>query len=293
MVHAMGLCAHFGFCVEDILSSSRKSAPIPSTIDTFPAAMAAMLRASSGYATARCATGGAVGSVTNASFEAAVLSKHELDAMATDPATGCEDLYGFGRSSYVHAHDIDVINGLVGRLFAIEQAEHVGSVELTELVRVVDQRLHCYVPCSVHGMIQFSASAEEHAIFLAIEYIPMGNPSPFERPLLLANGRPSPPPPSLTERGLQPAEPDPAASVQPGPSTRPAVTQATGHSASVPTPLELGELTGLGDLTYGDDGEGGRAGALNDGVLFSSDSINALINDPDAIHRLVEMSEHH
>ena len=125
MVHAMGLCAHFGYCVDDVISSSYKSAPMPSTIDTYPAAMATMLHASSGYATARCATGGAVSSVTNASFEAAVLAKHDLDALATDPAMGCEDLYGFGRSGYIHAHDVDVINRLIARLFAAEQVEHV------------------------------------------------------------------------------------------------------------------------------------------------------------------------
>jgi hypothetical protein len=121
----MGLCAHFGYCVDDVISSSHKSAPMPSTIDTYPAAMATMLHASSGYATARCATGGAVSSVANASFEAAVLTKHDLDALATDPAMGCEDLYGFGRSGYIHAHDVDVINRLIARLFAAEQVEHV------------------------------------------------------------------------------------------------------------------------------------------------------------------------
>jgi len=291
MVHAMGLCAHFGLCVEDIISSSHKSAPIPSTIDTYPAAMAAMLRASSGYATARCCTGGAVGSVTNASFEVAVLSKHELDTQVTDPAMPCQDLYGFGGSSYIHAHDIDVINDLVQRLFGIEQAEHAGSVELPDLVRVVDQRLHCYVPCSVHGMIHF-ASAEGHAIFLAIEYIPMGTPSPYDTPLLLANGRPPPPPQPLTEHGSPPAELDPSASMRLVPSSRPGVMQASGHSASVATSLELDELTGLADLT-GDEVEAERAGALDNGLLFSSECIDALINDPDAIHRLVEVAESH
>ena len=157
MVHSMGLCIYFGFNVEEIISSSHKPAPIPSTIDDYPDAMAAMLRTSSGYATARCATGGAMSSVTNASFEAAILSKHDLDTLANDPETCCQELYGFARSSYIHANDVDVINKLVQRLFAIEQAEHVVSVNVPELVRIVDWRLRCYVPCSVHGMIRFSA----------------------------------------------------------------------------------------------------------------------------------------
>ena len=157
MVHSMGLCIYFGFNVEEIISSSHKPAPIPSTIDDYPDAMAAMLRTSSGYATARCATGGAMSSVTNASFEAAVLSKHDLDTLANDPETCCQELYGFARSSYIHANDVHVINKLVQRLFAIEQAEHVVSVNMPELVRIVDWRLRCYVPCSVHGMIRFSA----------------------------------------------------------------------------------------------------------------------------------------
>jgi len=60
----------------------------------------------------------------------------------------------------------------------------------------------------------------------------------------------------------------------------------------VTTSLELDELTGLADLT-GDEVEAERAGALDNGLLFSSECIDALINDPDAIHRLVEVAESH
>ena len=155
MIHAMGLCGHFGYSVEDVLSSSQQSVPIPATIEDFPDAMSTMLCASSGYATGRCATGGIVTSVTNASFEAAVITKQALDMLATDSAMGCEDLYAFGRSSYIHAHDLELVNRLLGHLFANEQAETILLVELPELVRVVDRRMNCYVPCSMRGMIKF------------------------------------------------------------------------------------------------------------------------------------------
>tara|TARA_B110000046_G_C12593560_1_gene233889 strand:- start:229 stop:405 length:177 start_codon:yes stop_codon:yes gene_type:complete len=55
--------------------------------------------------------------------------------------------------------------------------------------------------------------------------------------------------------------------------------------------LEMDKSAGVADLTDGDGGEGGRAGALLDNdLLFSSDSIDALINDPDAIHSLMEIT---
>ena len=136
-----------------------------------------------------------------------------------------------------------------------------------------------------------AASAEGHAIFLAIEYIPMGSPSPFDTPLLLANGRPLPPPPPLTEHGSPSAVLDPSASMRLVTPSTPGVMRASGHSASAPMSLEMDKSAGVADLTDGDGGEGGRAGALLDNdLLFSSDSIDALINDPDAIHSLMEIT---
>lgn len=109
MANAMALCAHYGYYVEDVVSRSQAlgPTPAPSTIEEYPAPMAAMLRASSGYACGRLVAGGVATSVTNASFESAVMSRHELEAAAADPAMPCCDVFGFGRSAYVHKEDVD------------------------------------------------------------------------------------------------------------------------------------------------------------------------------------------
>ena len=146
--------------------------------------------------------------------------------------------------------------------------------------------MHAHDKCrGAHGCldVRLSLSAEKHAIFLAIEYIPTGTPSPYDVPHLFANAQPPPLPAPLTERGSPAAVPDPSASMRlVGPSARPGVMQASGHSVGVHVSLDLqGETPGLAaDLTYGD--VGGWAGASDEDLLFSSDSINALINDDPA-----------
>jgi hypothetical protein len=158
MANAMALCAHYGFSVEDVISSYKVLEPIPSKIDEYPAAMAAMLRASSGYACGRCVACGLATSVTNASFEAAVMCKVDLDTAATDEATACCDLFGWGRSAYIHAHDVESVSRLIAQLYSMEQAADAVSVaDAPSLVRIADRAMQCHVPCSARGMIKFGA----------------------------------------------------------------------------------------------------------------------------------------
>ena len=156
MMNAMALCAHYGYAVKDVMSSSQVLRPMPSTAEEYPAAMAAMLRNSSGYACGRCVVAGIATSVTNAIFEAAIMTKSDLDAAATDAAMQCCDVFGFGRSAYIHDQDVLIITQLITKVYSIEQeAEAITVVDAPSLVRICDMRMHCHVPCSVRAMVKF------------------------------------------------------------------------------------------------------------------------------------------
>ena len=159
MVWAMALCAHYTHSVEDVLANSVSSDPLPSTIDDYPGTMAAMLRTSSGYATGRSAAGGFVTCVANASFEAAIMTKCELDTAACDPASACADLFGFRGSAYMHPDDKGITHKFTAEMLSatFDQEDTVLSMEVPSLVRVADRRMRCYVPCSARGMMQLSA----------------------------------------------------------------------------------------------------------------------------------------
>ena len=96
----MALCAHYGYCVEEVVSRSQAVGVTPSKIEEYPAPMQHLLRTSSGYACGRCVASGVATSVTNASFEGGIMSQHDLEVAATNPAMPCCDIFGFGRSAY-------------------------------------------------------------------------------------------------------------------------------------------------------------------------------------------------
>jgi hypothetical protein len=156
MAMSMALCAHYGYCVEDVIANSVLTGSTQPMVDDYPPPMACMLRASSGYATGRSAAGGVVTCVANASFEAAVMTARELDAAASDPRLPCADLFGFRGSAYVHPDDTHITERFTGQMISASfDKDTVFTMEIPGTVRVTDRRMRCYVPCSARGMVQF------------------------------------------------------------------------------------------------------------------------------------------
>jgi len=176
MMAAMSLCAHYGYCVEDVVAKSKVMGSQPLNIDDFPPAMAAMLHASSGYASGRCVTSGIATSVTNAKFGASIMTSANLDSAAADPAMECPDIFGFGHSAYVHADDTHRMTKFTAGLFALERTTGTVHTGGPSPVRIADWRMRSHVPCAVRGMIHF----EETLVLLAVEFVPVGPPIPFE-----------------------------------------------------------------------------------------------------------------
>jgi hypothetical protein len=182
MMMAMTLCKYYGYDVEDVITKSLWMEPVPSTIDEYPPLISTMLRGSSGYAAGRCAAGGVVMCVTNPSFEAAVMTTKELNAEADDPAQACLDMFGFC-SPYTHADDAEALSTFTSRMLSADSDAEVHSMQVPSLVRVLDRRMRCYVPCAARGMINFG----ERKMFLAIEFTPAGTPIPLDPYLSLGS----------------------------------------------------------------------------------------------------------
>jgi len=274
MMNAMALCAHYGYAVKDVMSSSQVLRPMPSTAEEYPAAMAAMLRNSSGYACGRCVVAGIATSVTNAIFEAAIMTKSDLDAAATDAAMQCCDVFGFGRSAYIHDQDVLIITQLITKVYSIEQeAEAITVVDAPSLVRICDMRMHCHVPCSVRAMVKFG----ESVVFLAAEYIPVGAPLPFDS-LTLWSSSLGPPsaspyvsqPPQPPELGCTPPAPPAPSLADPVPSSAVHATDGVpwAGSACGLACLDAEDLAALAGSTDGTTAEEGSPCAHEDASLF-------------------------
>jgi len=148
-----------------------------------PAPMAELLSSSPGYAMARCSIAGVTRHLTNPAFESAIIPQRELDASLATRQALIPDLISFKHHA-VHAQDELALLEFAGKMFGryvMRDSNAVLSMDGSELVRIIDQRLSAYVPCAVRAMLQLSA--DYRRMSWALSYTPAGPPQMFAQDL--------------------------------------------------------------------------------------------------------------